>query len=76
MGTGAAAFFRLPPLGGEGWGGGILSMGSQFINRPRDRIHDRVDVFIQLLVPKANEAKAARREPAGTTLVVLDSFWI
>ena len=46
----------------------------QFINRPPDRIHDRADVFVQLLIPVANDAEAARGEPVGTPLVMRDDF--
>jgi hypothetical protein len=65
---------RLPPLGGEGWGGGILGECLQFIDRPSDRIHDRADVFVQLLISEANDAEAACGEPVGTPLIMLDGF--
>ena len=40
----------------------------QFIDRPPGRIHDRADVFVQLLVPEANDAKAAEAESLSFTV--------
>jgi hypothetical protein len=48
----------------------------QFINRSHDCIHDRVDVFVQLLIAETNDAEAARGEPIGAPLVVLDGLRI
>jgi hypothetical protein len=71
----ATTLVRLPPLGGEGWGGGILHR-LQFINGPPNRIHDGTDILVQFLVSKADDLEATRGEPGGAPPVVLDGFWI
>ena len=47
-----------------------------WFDRWRDRTHDGEDVFIRLLIPEANNAEAARYEPGGAPLVMLDGFRI
>jgi hypothetical protein len=48
----------------------------QFINRTRNRIHDSADVLVQLLVSETHDAEAARGEPRGAALVVIDGIRI
>jgi hypothetical protein len=41
-----------------------------------DRIHNRVDVLVQLLITNAEETKAARGEPVGAALIVFSRIRI
>ena len=71
----SVTFFRPAPAPWRGGlGRGDFGACRRFINRPPNCVHDRVSVFIQLLIPKANNAVAARGEPVGAPLVMLDRF--
>jgi hypothetical protein len=49
---------RLPPLGGEGWGGGI-----RFLQSPSNLINNQLHTLIQLVVPESQHLKSARLQP-------------
>jgi hypothetical protein len=70
----STTFVRLPPLGGEGWGGGTLRVYPRFRECTSNRIDNRVDVLVQLLITAAEETKAARGEPVSAALIVFDGI--
>src|SRR5262249_2645982 len=67
---------RLPPLGGEGWGGGIRCVGFQVDECEFNLLDNRTDILIQFLVSKSDHAVVARGEPGSAPLVVLDGFGV
>src|SRR5262245_13464788 len=58
----------LPPLGGEGWGGGLLAFK---LKSALDLVNNAVNLFIQHLIAESNHAKAARGKPGSSARVVV-----
>jgi hypothetical protein len=65
--------FRLPPLGGEGWGGGIGAR-FQFGNRVFNHNNNCANALIDFLIPEAKHLEASRVQPLGATRIILNRF--
>jgi hypothetical protein len=56
-----------------GLGRGDFGASLQLINRPTYHVYNRANIFVQLLIPEANNTEAARAQPVRTPLVMLNS---
>jgi hypothetical protein len=62
----------LPPLGGEGWGGGTQRSGDCHFNRLTNLFDHEPHILVHFVIAKTQDAVTAFHEPSSPPRIVLD----